>query len=566
MTARIYDRPDLDQARHVPALYVDGSLPNAKPSVAYEGRLQIHNAIGACTVEQIDGDTLPNGASLYVDNDTSEVVIAWPAYSSTTAPIFNGGFEAGDTGWIKGAGWAIESTGGSNPGFGSHVGVYRGQGESFMEAATYYPAQAQTFGAQVNVQQGASSSGNTGAGIGVRYYDAAKNLLATQIGNMVTSGKSGAWHYSTGTFTVPAETAYVRPVIKGFRNRQNLPLWVDDASWGYQTITGINIETTLALTLRVNDSAGRSALWSGSIIITPWDNGWSVYTTIYGGHKVAYSAPLGVMVTGNFASAAVAYSEDQGETWASGTGVSGSYTEEIIWSDRLSLFIAGGINGNKKWSSDGKTWYSGTGDYMYGWRLVETPSYVYAFGGQGSAQVSRSANGKSWAYSGTTIPESMGVIQAAAYSDTLARVVAVSNNGKVMYNATNLYWVSNSGVINSSGLSDVIWSGVHQAFFAISSSSPAMIYKSNTGQGQWTHVATLSAAMGACAGIAFSPELGFCVANYNANRFCRLDNDLNVVYESGYTLGVTPSFGIDWVDPLGKFIFMSYGNIAVSST
>lgn len=265
MSARIYDRPDLDQRRGRLALYVTGALPNGKPGLAYEGRLQIHNAIGACTVEQIDGDTLPPGSSLYIDGD--EVVVAWPAYTETSAPIFNGDFEQGDVGWLKGAGWTIENSGGGNDGFGAKVAVYRGQGESFLEAAAYFPAQLQGFAGKVNVQQGASSAGNVGAGIGVRYYDADHQLVATQLGRFIDSGSKGAWHWSEGDFSVPGAVAYLRPVVRGYRRRENKPLWVDDASWEYQAILGINAEATFNLSLRVRDSAGRSALWSGAVVV-----------------------------------------------------------------------------------------------------------------------------------------------------------------------------------------------------------------------------------------------------------------------------------------------------------
>ncbi len=42
------------------------------------GRLQIYNAVGGCTVRQIDGDRLPPGHQLYVDQATKQVVLTWP--------------------------------------------------------------------------------------------------------------------------------------------------------------------------------------------------------------------------------------------------------------------------------------------------------------------------------------------------------------------------------------------------------------------------------------------------------------------------------------------------------
>jgi len=274
MTCRIFDRADLDQYIHVLPLRVTGTLANASPGAPYEGRLQIRNSIGPCSVQQIGGAALPPGSSLYVDNITKEVVVAWPAYQETgVIPIAggNGNFEAGDTGWEKGVGWTIEASGGDNDGFGAGVGVYRGQGESFMEAQAYAPTfPGQAFTAQVNVQQGASSKHNVGAGIGVRYYDLEKNPLALQLGTFIDDGSKGAWHMSTGAFQTPPGAWLARAVIRGNRTRQNKPLWVDDASWSLQGTLGINFVTTLCFTLRVRDSAGRTADWTSPARPPSW--------------------------------------------------------------------------------------------------------------------------------------------------------------------------------------------------------------------------------------------------------------------------------------------------------
>ena len=79
---QLYDRPDLTQKFGKLALYVAGTLPGAFIDEAYEGRLQIHNAIGACSAELING-AVPPGGGVYVDNDTHEVVVTWPAYPDT---------------------------------------------------------------------------------------------------------------------------------------------------------------------------------------------------------------------------------------------------------------------------------------------------------------------------------------------------------------------------------------------------------------------------------------------------------------------------------------------------
>lgn len=271
MGARSFDRPDLDQRRKLLVLYVTGPLLSAKPSLAYRGTLQIHNQIGVCTVEQIDGDQLPPGSSLAVEGD--KVVITWPAYQATgVTQIINGNLEQGDVAWEKGAGWTIEDVGGGNDGRGSKVAVYRGQGESVMEGVNYYPCTVgQPFNAQLDVQQGASSANNVGACVGVRFYNLQKQLLVEQRGNMVWSGDNGQWHFSNLMAEPPPGTAFVRPVYIANRRRENKRLWADDGTWTLQAVVGINFERIFSLTLRVRDTGGRSFTWAGSLRVKQFD-------------------------------------------------------------------------------------------------------------------------------------------------------------------------------------------------------------------------------------------------------------------------------------------------------
>ncbi|MCZ5970843.1 hypothetical protein O5281_26625, partial [Escherichia coli] len=82
MAARLSLRPDLDQNVDGLPLYITGTLPYVASRLAYEGRLQIHNAIGRCSVEILPGsDALPPGSSIYIDHATQEIVIVWPPYS-----------------------------------------------------------------------------------------------------------------------------------------------------------------------------------------------------------------------------------------------------------------------------------------------------------------------------------------------------------------------------------------------------------------------------------------------------------------------------------------------------
>src|SRR5690606_2613311 len=113
MSVSLYLRPVYSQGGEgydVAPLRLVGELPNAELGEEYEGRLQIENSVGNCTVEQIGGADLPNGYRIFVDNDSKEVVIQWPEYAETTVPLFNGDFELGDVGWVAGAGWKIIPT------------------------------------------------------------------------------------------------------------------------------------------------------------------------------------------------------------------------------------------------------------------------------------------------------------------------------------------------------------------------------------------------------------------------------------------------------------------------
>lgn len=248
-------------------LVLIGTLLGYIPGEEYEGRLTIANAIGTCTVRQTGGDQLPPGATIMVDDYTKEVVVEWPAYADIPGdPLPNGDFEEGDTGWIKGNGWSIEVAGGDNDGFGARVAVYRGYGfanlinEHFRECS---PGMYVT--ARVNVQQGASSAGHCGAGIGLKFYDAEQEEIGSVEGNQIWSGSKGRWHWSVVSTRVPEGAAYMRAYVIGGRKRGYQPLWVDDASWDVPDTVGTLSDAGFDLELEVEDMSGQTATWSGRI-------------------------------------------------------------------------------------------------------------------------------------------------------------------------------------------------------------------------------------------------------------------------------------------------------------
>lgn len=265
MSARIYDRPDLDQRSRLLPLLVVGDLPKALPFVAYEGRLQIYNAVGGCTVRQIDGDRLPPGHQLYVDQATKQVVLTWPAYQAGAAPIANPGFESGPTGWDTGAGWVIAT---ENPPTGQWAAGYNNnRGESIISSTSryeVYPGQRTT--AKCKVRQGASAEGNAGASVLLEYRDQDGQVIGRVEGNRVMSASKNRVYDSNVVGIAPAGAATINIAGNGIRYRENKILFVDDFEWDHTVAAvGLDHEAEYRLTLQVSDSAGRTTIWRGFI-------------------------------------------------------------------------------------------------------------------------------------------------------------------------------------------------------------------------------------------------------------------------------------------------------------
>jgi hypothetical protein len=266
MTARIYDRPDLDQQFPRPVLFVTGKFAFAEPFVPYEGRLQIVNGVGTCLVRQIDGDRLPEGTQVFVDQSTKQVVVTWPAYMPGQAPISNPGFESGNTGWAGGNGWTIAT---ENPPSGSWAAGYlNNQGESVISNNTRYSVYpGQTTRAKCKVRQGASSEGNAGASVMLEYRNAAGEVIKAAEGNRVMSASKNRVYDSNVTGIAPAGAETINIAGNGIRFRENKILFVDDFEWDHTVAAaGLSIERTFQVSLLVSDSTGRSYLWVGSII------------------------------------------------------------------------------------------------------------------------------------------------------------------------------------------------------------------------------------------------------------------------------------------------------------
>ncbi|HAL21585.1 MAG TPA: hypothetical protein DCP40_02455 [Stenotrophomonas sp.] len=423
MTARIYDRPDLDQRAKQKALYVSGALTFAMPGQPYEGRLQVYNGIGGLSVQQVDGDTLPNGASIYIAG--SEVVVSWPAYSETDAVIPNPGFEAGDVNWEKGAGWSI---GPENPPVGLRAARYgETQGDSIISNTARYPVNPGVpITATCQVRQGASAEGNAGAAVRLEWRAASGELVGMSEGNAVMSASKNRVYPSTIVAAPPAGAALVNVAARGIRNRENKALFIDQFQWDHLQLTGINTTRVFNLGLMVRDSAGRSYLWRGKLRVSrgEWNGTWETaglsFPTMHGLFDVVWSELFQRYIACGY------YNESPN------TAIISSPTG-FVWSDD----------------------FRGSGQYYVTLVEAKTLGRVFAYGA--SNRVAVSLNGTSWATQTTNIAQGANGFYDAAWSDELGIMVAIGNNG--IHRSTN--GVSDwSTVAPNSGVtqySKVIW-------------------------------------------------------------------------------------------------------------
>lgn len=285
MAVRLSLRPDLDQNVDGLPIYVTGLLADTAPLVAYEERLQIHNAVGRCTVQVLDGsDPLPPGSSVYLDHATQEVVVAWPAYSQYVTPLANPGFESGDT-----SGWTFTPRGGSavpavdttyryegarslrwpgGRGMGSEGGIeveawnntigpcLPGQRVTTRFRGMYNPA-GHNFGSRYQAL--------------VRFLDSDGNPIGAPARGYQFKGRfhNGRWNDAVVSASGPAGTAGVQ--LGAWLTGSGASTWMDAASWDVPSELGVDEIGVYQLVLRVRDSAGRSALWNGEIEVTDKD-------------------------------------------------------------------------------------------------------------------------------------------------------------------------------------------------------------------------------------------------------------------------------------------------------
>lgn len=274
MHIRLFERPAHGLRMEQGDMAIEGILPTAIAGQSYEGRLDIINAIGDCTVELASG-SLPPGSTVYVDNDTKQIVITWPAHQSGDVPIANGGFESGGAdGWELGVGWGVTN---DNATEGTYTLVYANNGGESVATSTTRAAVSPgtSVTASCDVRQGASSSGNAGAGIFLEFRDAAGRVLEKASGNLITQGENNESKVSSVTRSAPAGASTVNLGVLGFRKRQNREVWADNFSWNLQRDeVGTNVEGEWCIGLLATDSNGRQATWEGCIQVRVTGTRW----------------------------------------------------------------------------------------------------------------------------------------------------------------------------------------------------------------------------------------------------------------------------------------------------
>jgi hypothetical protein len=161
---------------------------------------------------------------------TGSVVQPLSASPAIATDIPNAGFESGDVGWDKGAGWAINQT---RHFAGTWGAEFSGAGPANLDSTTPIAVNpGQSITCTLAVDQGAAASGDAGARVALVWYDAAMVLLSVSEGSLVDSGSDGTWKTSTVTAVAPINAAFVVPRAIAFSDGSE-SVWVDSFAWNY---------------------------------------------------------------------------------------------------------------------------------------------------------------------------------------------------------------------------------------------------------------------------------------------------------------------------------------------
>lgn len=267
---RLFSRPlVMDEVEA--ALSITGALPEYSPGDAFEGSLQVNNAIGRFRVEIMPDSTLPDGAFVRADNIAQELVLKWGAYQIvnpvTSQPVLNGTFEDGDDGaWLNHhRGWKVVDGRGIGGSRAAEFGAVRGI-NNYVGVLTPVTDPSRVIKLEASINHGSASTGELVVGPFLLWYDANRNLVRwTDPGTYVRGGANGDWHdysYAEGA-AGDAAIKFVAPGLTANRTGSPHSCWVDNVRWNHAYRSGQDTMTDYWVHLKVTDSANRVAYWSG---------------------------------------------------------------------------------------------------------------------------------------------------------------------------------------------------------------------------------------------------------------------------------------------------------------
>ncbi|GAB1407670.1 hypothetical protein MASR1M8_15890 [Thermomonas brevis] len=156
----------------------------------------------------------------------SSTVLPTAVPTGVSVALPNGDFEAGDTAWVKDAGWAIVSGAGAMG--GSWYATYTGTGTGALTTAPKQAVAGQVISASAVARV---SHAFDGVSLSIRWLDAGMGLLSSSTG-AESAVEGGQASRITVSGTAPAGTAFFELAVIATRTA-GPSVDVDDVSWTY---------------------------------------------------------------------------------------------------------------------------------------------------------------------------------------------------------------------------------------------------------------------------------------------------------------------------------------------
>jgi hypothetical protein len=251
---------------------------------------------------------------LYVPGAVVKRVSSPPAVATTPT---NPGFESGDSGWTKDAGWGITTSGQRFAGAWSAEFNATATNRRIVNTYLAVIAPGQIINASCQVNQGPSAAGVAGARVEIDWLDASDVLLSTDQGNLVDSASNNNWLQSSVTATAPAGAAKARIAASAFRNSGSGKVWVDSFLWNYAFIPSLDSLVFTAVQTEPGLSGSAEPVWPLTNGLTVVDNEvtWEATTA----SRVVWEATP-IMTSGTVE-----------PTWPTQVGQTVSDNNQIIW-------------------------------------------------------------------------------------------------------------------------------------------------------------------------------------------------------------------------------------------